>query len=724
MTRVMRPVIDAIWWVLYESSVYLLAGFALAGVFHVLFSRWTAMADRLRKGNIRSVLWATLVGVPLDLCSCSVLPVAMTLRRKGAKPGAVYSFVISVPEVDMVSILQTNALLGPVMAVVRPVVALITALVTGLIANFLQPWTDRTAPPMPGDGLPEAGRESGAPGADPEPAAGHVHAAGCEHDHGHDHGEGAPATMTEAPQGWRASARSALRFGFVEFFDDLIVSLLAGVVIGGLIAVLLPKIGLDRFAGGSFLAMAGILLLATPMYVCATASTPMAVGMIAGGVSPGAALVFLLAGPATNMAGLLVIAREMGRRGVALYLVCILVLSLAGGLAFDAALARGWFTIPVLTLSVAEEGRSWVKMGAAALVIVLSLASFRRTRLATRVIASVAQRTGLPLTVRRVGFAGATAALAAYVGSGVFTVEPGQRAAILRFGRATAYIDQPGVYVHAPWPFGGRSVESADLVRRVELGFRSNQPEMVQVDPSLDEFLDEAWVVTANADIIDLRWSVHYRMSAGEAGFRAWAFGVEDAEQVVRGAAESAMREAAATRGIDALLTVERDELEAELRGRLLGPMLERWGVGIDIVDVRLVDVHAPSPVHPAFREVASSAEQKMSMIDLALDSASITVSRAKAGAHERIEAARGAAAERISRATGDATLFTAKREAFAAQPYVAKLQAWLAATDGVLPGLKKYIALVDPERAKVEILYGVRGDGNRMPPPPTDVEH
>lgn len=721
----MTDLLIAIWWILTESSPYLIIGFGLAGIFHVLLSRWTGLADKLRKGKVRSVLWAALVGVPLDLCSCSVLPVAMALRRRGARPGAVYSFVISVPEVDMVSILQTNALMGPVMAVVRPVAALITALVTGILANILERWTDRLALSAPAGGTdaPDDATCACGPDADIVRAIEGETTPGdhaCHHVHPHQttpaQGTGLPDQP--GPSGWRASARSAMRFGFVEFFDDLIVPLLIGVVLGGLIAVYLPSVGLDRFTGGSWIALAGMLLIAIPMYVCATASTPMALGMIAGGVSPGAALVFLLAGPATNLAGILVLGREMGKRSVALYLLCIFALSFAAGAGLDAAIAREWISFPIPDFSQAADQSGWWKSAAAVVFIIMSLASFWRTSLLTRMVGKFSRITKWPVSVTAVRRTAVCGAAAAYVLSGVFTVNPGQRALILRFGRVTDADLGPGLYMHWPWPLGDRRVIATDQVRRVEMGYRTNAPEMVGIDPTQDPYRDEAWMVTANEDIIDIRWTVQYRVGSTLEALRRFAFDVPDPDQIVRLAADAAIRETVALHGIDTLLIQDRERIESHVRDEILQPLLDAWKTGIDILAVKLVDVHAPSPVHPAFRDVASAAERKMSLIELARDAESITVKRAEASAIEMVENAQGRALEIIHRAQGDAALFKARRDAFTALPRVARFEAYLNMMDGVLPRLKKYVSLLPSADVHFHLWWTPPGTKPPIAPP------
>ncbi len=330
--------------ILAEVSPYLLLGFALSGLLHVVTERRPNLLDPIRGRGPGSVLRATVLGLPLPLCSCSVLPTALALRRKGAGPGATTAFMITVPETDIVSVALTYGLLGPVMAVLRPLASLVTGVVTGLAVDAV----DRNGQPTAATDLP-------------------VETCGCDgdcHDPAHD-----------AAPWWRR----AWRFGFAEFFDDILPSLLAGLLIGAAIAALLPKLDPTLLSDRPLLVYAVMTVLGVPMYVCASASTPIAAGLIAGGVSPGAALVFLLVGPATNAAGMLVLRREFGRGVFAAYLGGIVLVSLAMGLLLDVLLgATGW---TVLALSgAAEAGPAPLQYLAAGIFVILSLVSLNRSR--------------------------------------------------------------------------------------------------------------------------------------------------------------------------------------------------------------------------------------------------------------------------------------------------------------------------------------------------------
>ena len=334
MTAVLLEILH----VLNESALYLLIGFALAGVMHVLFNRSERLSGLLSGRGPKSIALASLVGVPLPLCSCGVLPAALALRKKGAGRGATASFLISVPETDVISILLTYGLLGPLMAVARPVSALITAFSTGLVVDWAAPVADTNAGEAEDSGC-QSGCEAGEP---------------------------------------RGALREALHFGFVEFFDDIIVSLLIGILLGGVIGALLPSVDIANLPGGAILQMLVMAALGIPIYVCATSSTPMVAGLLLSGVDPGAALVFLLVGPATNMASLFVLARRMGRRFVIPYVATIAVVSLLMGIALDAIIEIwGGGPAPVAASASQEHGGPW-KIAASILFLALAAAGLYR----------------------------------------------------------------------------------------------------------------------------------------------------------------------------------------------------------------------------------------------------------------------------------------------------------------------------------------------------------
>ncbi|HET6348879.1 MAG TPA: SO_0444 family Cu/Zn efflux transporter [Candidatus Krumholzibacteria bacterium] len=339
--------------ILRDSSPFLLLGFALAGLIHVLMKRFPGITAGLSGPGNRPVFLAALVGAPMPLCSCSVLPAALALRRQGASKGATASFLISVPETDIVSIMVTLALIGPVMAVYRPLAAIVAALATGLVIQVMERGT-RAQTKVPADTASAA--------ACCEPAADRV----------------------ASPEPWWVRA---LRYGFVEMFDDIAPQLILGIAVAAAIGALVPALDPAWVRAHIFLSYVVMMLVGIPMYVCAAASTPVAAGLIAAGVSPGAAMVFLLAGPATNVASMLVLRAELGRRALAVYVVMIAASSIVLGAILDALL--GLRHINVAALTHGGGGAPWVGMLAMFAFLLWTGTSFYRTRIWRRA------RTGL-----------------------------------------------------------------------------------------------------------------------------------------------------------------------------------------------------------------------------------------------------------------------------------------------------------------------------------------
>ncbi len=321
------------WHTLAEAAPWLLGGFLLAGLLHVLLST-ERIARHLGRPGWSSIFKAALIGIPLPLCSCSVIPLAAALRRRGASRGATASFLISTPETGVDSIALTYALLGPVMAVARPLTALVTAVLAGgLIGRFAGPGADFAAPPEPASSC-------------------------CSGD-----------SCGAASRRPRARLREAVRFGLVDMFEDLAPWLVSGFLLAGLVAALLPADFFERHLGTGLPAMLLMALVGLPLYVCATSSTPIAAALVLKGLGPGAALVFLLVGPATNVATMLIVARELGKRGLALYLASITAVAFAAGLTLDALAA----TLPAVAAPSMDDTPGPLAWLAALATIALTL---------------------------------------------------------------------------------------------------------------------------------------------------------------------------------------------------------------------------------------------------------------------------------------------------------------------------------------------------------------
>lgn len=296
---------------LCEMAPYLLLGFLFAGVLHA-FLPASFYNRHLARPGFGSVARAAAFGVPLPLCSCGVIPTAMALRREGASRGATVSFLIATPQTGVDSIAATYSMMGLPFAIVRPVAALATAIFGGIAA-------DRTD-----------SRNHASEGVE---AAGSASQAG--------------SSASKPSFGRRCVAM--LRYGFGEMLQDLGLWLLLGLVIATVITMAVPDGFFDRFASMPLLGMALVLLVSVPMYLCATGSIPIAMALVMKGLTPGAALVMLMAGPATNIASILMVGRVLGRRTTAIYVGSIVVGAIAFGLAIDYLLPASWFALSPLS---------------------------------------------------------------------------------------------------------------------------------------------------------------------------------------------------------------------------------------------------------------------------------------------------------------------------------------------------------------------------------------
>jgi uncharacterized membrane protein YraQ (UPF0718 family) len=305
--NIIISILSASWRVFYESAVYMLLGFFTAGIIYV-FIKPETVGRYLGKGRVRSVLLAALAGIPIPLCSCGVIPAAAGLKRQGANNGAAMSFLISTPESGIDSIPLTFALLDPMIALIRPLAAFITAIVTGISENILLPSESSS------DNSPKVSC-SGSGGC-------------CK--------IGNLDNQTEpAEKPFVAKIISGLKFAFVDLLGDIGKWFLLGIILAGIITYTIPESFFESYLNNNFTAMLFMLMAGIPMYVCATASTPIAAALVLKGLNPGAALVFLLVGPATNIATISMVSGLFGKKSLLIYLSSIAICSLVLGLITD-----------------------------------------------------------------------------------------------------------------------------------------------------------------------------------------------------------------------------------------------------------------------------------------------------------------------------------------------------------------------------------------------------
>lgn len=343
-------ILEESWHVLVDAGPYVLFGFFVAGLLKA-FVPDTFMAKHLGKKSIGSVVKAAVIGVPLPLCSCGVLPTALGLRKQGASKGATTAFMISTPETGVDSMAVTYALIDPIMTVVRPVAASITAVFAGVLVNM---FPEKAKEPLPLSGL-----------------MAHDHSqdtGGCGCNDGHCDSDGKRTTVGKLVDG--------MQYAFGEMIADIGRWLMVGVVIAGIISAAVPPNTLDNYVGTGLVSYLVMLVVALPLYVCATASTPIAASLLLKGLSPGAALVFLLAGPATNGATITVMLKTLGKRAAFLYVFSIVVCSLALAYAVDILYSSLGIDITAVVSEVNETLPYWVGASSGVLLLLLVGRSF------------------------------------------------------------------------------------------------------------------------------------------------------------------------------------------------------------------------------------------------------------------------------------------------------------------------------------------------------------
>lgn len=334
-----------------DAAPWLLLGLVAAGLIkawvpHDRMSRW------LGGRGLWPVAKAALVGAPLPLCSCGVLPAAIGLHRAGASRGATVSFLIATPETGVDSIAVSYALLGPFLAVVRPIAAIISAMFAGLLTALVP------------EAAPVREKFQFNVVAAPLNTVGVCNDDCCCHE------------PVPAPNWWQRSL-GGLRYALTDILDDIAPWLLAGLLVAAAVATFVPPLAMAQWGSG-LPAMGLMLLIGIPMYICATASTPLAAGLLLAGISPGTVLVFLLAGPATNVATLALVRRELGRGVLITYLAGIAVASVALGLLTDALVAHFGIDVQAELAAGAEVVPAWLAWASAIVLPVFALRPLRR----------------------------------------------------------------------------------------------------------------------------------------------------------------------------------------------------------------------------------------------------------------------------------------------------------------------------------------------------------
>ncbi|AKB76111.1 Transporter [Methanosarcina lacustris Z-7289] len=452
----------ASWKIFVEAAPYLIFGFGVAGILNV------AVPDQkiveylgTSAGKVRSVINASLAGLPLPLCSCGVIPAAMSIRKRGATRGATLSFLISTPQTGVDSIAITYALLDPLMTIFRPIATLVTALLAGLADNLLigeeteQKGSKKQGSEKQGSEKQEtSGKKaeilavstlvgvsaaekrckpsscsspscsspscSSPSGSSPEvsgtgkteyPALNTASSKTMPLELKPGSGKGVlpltPSSATQVPEEKTSSCGcghceqekqeslsdgiikssvkeqflEGLKYAYIELPGEIAKWMLIGILLAGIISYAVPETLIQEYLGGGFGSMLVMLVVGIPLYICATASTPLAASLVAKGMSPGTAFVFLLAGPATNAATITMVVRFLGKRSAALYLGVISLCALGAGILLDWLYLKLGVSATATLGSAGELLPEGIKIGFAVFLLPLMLYGiFRRSQ--------------------------------------------------------------------------------------------------------------------------------------------------------------------------------------------------------------------------------------------------------------------------------------------------------------------------------------------------------
>ena len=283
------------WGVVTDMAPYLLLGFLAAGVLHILITP-SFVRRHLGNDSLSQIVKATLFGIPIPLCSCGVIPVAASLRKSGAGKGATAAFLASTPQTGADSILVTYALMGPTFTWFRVFTSAVTGVVSGVSIDLLT-------------------RKEGTESITTSPS------------------------IVDDPNSEQKrmahKITSIVHHGFVTLPSDIGGAVLLGLIISGAIGAAVPPNFFADTIGQGFFSLLVMLMVGIPIYVCSTASIPIALSLLSSGISPGGALVFLISGPATNTATFTTLWTIIGRRATLVYLGVITVCALGAGMLLD-----------------------------------------------------------------------------------------------------------------------------------------------------------------------------------------------------------------------------------------------------------------------------------------------------------------------------------------------------------------------------------------------------
>ena len=758
---------DFLWSSFLLLAPMLLLGLLLSGLIHVFISR-QAILRWLRDDSLKSVTTSAAIGVPVPLCSCSVVPVVAEMRRKGASRSSCMSFLITAPETGADSILVTNAFFGFVAAIVRPFISFLTATVAGIFCI----------------GLIRDDRDAKVSGHshdhDHDHDHGHNHDHDHDHNHDHDHGSHEPLTPGQddcyisftqlkgaagrwlkglvkaagravgtwkstswvKPEFYREQAlageqttdtppvdvpadarmpsfktivRHIFRYGFVEIADDILFALLVGVALGGVLFLVIPS-DLMSNEYARWMSYPIMVLVGVPLYICASASTPIAAALVAKGFSPGAALIFLMTGPATNTGTIAIITSQFGARFASIYVSAVIVVTVVVGILIDVLLLATGLTIPVNLGASDSPAILLLQWGGALGLIALIIWRFRAGALRSgwedlmvnvRPLSRGWKQAWGRLTRGRslrgavspatpAGKLLSVAVLGLFLGSGFTTVLPGEVGYGRLFGRVVWRDLQPGLRYLAPWPFVQVDKWPVREVKSIMAG-------------------DGHEYVSGDLNLISLVVNVQYRVKDPY----LYHYRISDAQRIVKDGVRDHVRSFVSAREMDRLLNVHRAALESsvtDLFGSKRPAHPEAKALAFESVELVKVNLSAISPVPEAmsaFREVSSAQEDKARIITNAQRLLVSLIPQAHGNADYEVKQAAGEAHRRVKTSGAEANAIQRVATALRSAPNVLRNMLWREKLETALSEKPKIIVPNRQSLDKVSLWKG-RSVGSR----------
>ena len=741
---------DFLWQSFMLLAPMLLLGLFLGGLIHVFISR-DAILRWLRHDSLKSVTVSSAIGVPVPLCSCSVVPVVAEMRRKGASRSACMSFLITAPETGADSILVTNAFFGFVAAVVRPVISFITAVVAGIFCIGLIR-----------DDRDEAVARTRHHDHDHDHDHGHGHGHGHGHDHDHDHGVHqplipghedcyiSPSQMKHATVRWaqglalavsrwksaswikpdfyheeilpedradgtypaevpaeerlpsfRTIVRHIFRYGFVEIADDILFALLIGIALGGVLFLVIPS---DLMANeyARWASYPIMIVIGVPLYICASASTPIAAALVAKGVSPGAALIFLMTGPATNTGTIAIIMSQFGARFASVYVGVVVVVTLILGILIDILILATGYSLTVNLGPSDSPALQFLQWGGALLLLALIVWRFRAGALKSgwddmllnvrpvfrrwgpiwrNLTGSGAARGGAS-SVRSSLFGALTPtaplgvtlwvlALALFLGSGFTVVPPGSVAYGRLFGEVQWRDLPPGLHYLAPRP----------LVRVDKWPVR--EVKSIMADTPYE-------YVSGDLNLLSLTLNVQYRVLDPY----VYHYRTANAQEVIEDVVRDHVRDFVSSKNLGQLLNVHREALEERI-GDLFDDVDGRHAsvfAGVELVKANLLAIGPVTGALSAFREVSSAQEDRERIIVNAQRYVVSLIPQAHGNAEYELEQAKGEAYRKVAAAGAEAGAISVVAAAVRTAPDVLRNMLWREKLETALSGNPKII--------------------------------